>query len=125
MEFAGVTRYREANPASLPVGGMIMNLFLAFALVICVAVGGWLSKYEWAKLLAFIPIGMLVPAFYMTGTSCGAGFIMRFFSDVGSCTNGYAPRQMFAATYVLALVPVATAAIAIKLIRMAMAARKG
>ena len=102
-----------------------MNLFLAFALVICVAVGGWLSKYDWAKLLAFIPIGMLVPAFYMTGTSCGAGFIMRFFSDVGSCSNGYTPRQMFAATFVLSLVPVAAAAIVIKLIRMMIATRKG
>lgn len=102
-----------------------MNLFLGFALVICIAVGGWLSKYDWAKLLALVPVGMLLPAFYMTGTACGAGFVFNFFSDAGSCTNGYTPRQMFAATYVMALIPVAVAAIAIKLIRMAMAARKG
>ncbi|KEP69876.1 hypothetical protein DL1_02230 [Thioclava dalianensis] len=101
-----------------------MNLFLGFALVICVAAGGWLSKYEWAKLLALVPVAMLAPAFYMTGTACGAGFITRFFSDVASCSNGYTARQMFAATYVLALVPVAASAIAFKLIRMARAARK-
>lgn len=100
-----------------------MNLFLGFALVLCIAVGGWLSKYEWAKLLALVPVGMLVPAFYMTGTSCGAGFVMHFMEE-GVCHNGYSPRVMFAATYVLALVPVAASAIAIKLIRMAIAARK-
>jgi hypothetical protein len=103
---------------------MEMNLFLLFALVICVAVGAWLSKYEWLKLLAFVPIGMLLPAFYMTGTSCGAGFVMHL-SKQAACTNGFAPREMFAATYVLAFVPVAASAIAIKLIRMAKAARKG
>ncbi len=102
-----------------------MNLFLAFALVLCIAVGGWLSKYDWAKLLALVPVAMIVPAFYMTGTACGAGFVLHFFSDKASCSNGYVPRQMFAATYVLALIPVAASAIVIKLIRIGMERRKG
>ncbi|OCX61094.1 hypothetical protein BFP70_16730 [Thioclava sp. SK-1] len=93
-----------------------MTPFMIFGLIICVAVGGFLSRFPWAKLIALIPVGMLVPSYYATGTVCGPLFFLDLLDAQAMCSNGYPGRQTFASAYVLTLVPVAVSAVLIRLV---------
>ena len=99
-----------------------MTQFLAFGLIICLAMGFWLSNNPWGKMLAILPLGMLVPAFYGTAVNCGLGFVTEFFG-AGQCQGGNTPRQVFAGMYVLSFVPVVIFAVLSKIGRVIWAGR--
>ena len=77
-----------------------MTPFLIYFAIIALGVGLWLSRIDWAKMLALVPVGALVPAFYGAAVNCGAGFALDFFGP-GSCTGDATPRAVFAAMFVV------------------------
>ena len=102
-----------------------MNTFLAFLLIICLMIGFWLSKNSWSKMLIVLPLGVLVPAFYGTASSCGLGFITEFFTEGVCRTPDRTPQQVLAGVYVLSFVPVVLFGVLAKLGRDWAAKRTG
>ena len=99
-----------------------MSQFMIFFGVIALAMAVWLSRFQWAKAIALVPVGALVPAFYGAAVNCGLGFALDFFGP-GACEGGHAPRAVFAALYVIALAPVLVGTLLVKLMRIVAARR--
>ena len=55
-----------------------MNNFLIYFAIIALAVGFFLSRAGWGRMLLLVPVGALVPAFFGTASGCG--------SDTKPCT---------------------------------------
>jgi len=94
-----------------------MNLFLIYFVIISLGMGLWLSKNGWAKMLALVPFGALVPAFFATASGCGAEFALHLF-EAGTCQISDAPPfRLFSAYFVFGIVAVLLASLLGKLIR--------
>lgn len=101
-----------------------MNSFLIFFLIISLLVGFWLSKNDWAKMLALVPVGALVPAFFASASMCGMDFALHL-TDAGRCTVPGEPFRLFAAYFLFGIAAVLLASVVVKLGRVALGARKG
>jgi len=96
-----------------------MNQFLLFFVVISLGMGIWLSRAGWAKMLALVPIGALVPAFFATGSACGLDFMMNFFTEGHCSISNDAPFRLFSAYFVFGIVGVLVASLLVKIARLA------
>lgn len=101
-----------------------MNSFLVYFAVIALAVGWFLSRADWAKMLVLVPVGALVPAFFGTGSMCGADFILHL-TEPGRCTVEGEPFRLYAAYFVFGLVAVLGASVLVKLGRMVWGKMRG
>ncbi len=95
-----------------------MNFFLIFGLILCIAMGGWLSKRPFATLLMLVPLATLVPVFYGAGTLCGAGFPLHLTDPAYMCKNNHSAAQTFAGAYVVALIPVLLSALVLRAVKL-------
>lgn len=101
-----------------------MNMFVVSFIGLAIGVAILISRADWAKMLAFVPLGALVPAAIATASGCGANFPLHFFTE-GSCAIGDAePFRVFAFYFVFGLVAVLIASILVKLGRIVMARGK-
>lgn len=101
-----------------------MSSFWVSFIGLAVGVGILTSRADWAKMLALVPLGALVPAAVATATGCGGGFFLHLFT-AGSCQIGAAePFRVFAFYFVFALVAVLIASIVLKAGRMMLARGK-
>ena len=100
-----------------------MNLFVIFLVVISLAMALWLSRADWVKMLALVPLGALVPGFYGAAVNCGIGFLADILGD-GACTGGATPRAAFAALYVISIPMVLAGGVVFKLIGLGLSRRR-
>jgi len=101
-----------------------MSSFWVSFIGLAIGVSILTSRADWAKMLAFVPLGALVPAAVATATGCGAGFFLHPFA-AGSCQIGETePFRVFAFYFVFALVAVLIASIVLKAGRMVLARGK-
>lgn len=101
-----------------------MNQFLIFFMVLALAMGLWLSRNDWLKMLVLVPFGALVPAFFGTASMCGLGFALHL-TEAGTCAVAGEPYRLFAAYFVFGLGAVLVASVVVKLGRVALGLRKG
>ncbi len=98
-----------------------MNLLILGFVLISIAMGVWLSRSDWLKMLVMVPLGALVPAFFGTGSNCGADFALHLY-EAGRCMATDAPREVFAAFFVRGIVAVLVAGVLAKLARVVLGA---
>lgn len=94
-----------------------MNSFLVYFAVIALGVAWFLSRADWLKMLVLVPLGALVPAFFGTGSMCGADFILHL-TEPGHCSVEGEPFRLYAAYFVFGLVAVLGASVLVKLGRI-------
>lgn len=91
-----------------------MNQFLIFFALIALAMGLWLSRSDWAKMLALVPVGALVPTFFGTATMCGLDFALHL-TEAGRCAVAGEPFRLFAAYFIFGIIGVLLASVVMKL----------
>lgn len=102
-----------------------MNTFMLSFIGLAIGVAILISRADWAKMLAFVPLGALVPAAIATASGCGANFPLHLFTK-GSCTIGDAePFRVFAFYFVFGLVAVLVASVVVKGLREVIGKAKG
>lgn len=102
-----------------------MNNFLIYFAIIALAVGFFLSRAGWGKMLLLVPVGALVPAFFGTAAGCGADFALHAL-EAGRCRIGEAePFRFFAAYFAFGLVAVLVASVLVKGLREVIGKAKG
>ena len=99
-----------------------MNLLLTGFVLISFGTAVWLSRFDWPKMLALVPVGALVPAYFGTGSNCGAGFVLHLYTE-GQCLGPEQPREVFAAFFVLGIGAVLVAAVRARLGRVGLRRR--
>ncbi|SOB92279.1 hypothetical protein SAMN05877809_101523 [Rhodobacter sp. JA431] len=90
-----------------------MTMFALYFGLVALLVAFFLSRAGWGKMLVLVPFGALVPAYFGTGTMCGADFVIRL-TAAESCTVPGAPYELFAAYFVFGLVAVLGASVIVK-----------
>lgn len=101
-----------------------MNQFLIFFILLALGMGLWLSRHDWAKMLALVPLGALVPTFFANASMCGMDFALHL-TEAGRCAVPGEPFRLFAAYFIFGIGAVLVASVVVKLARTAAGARKG
>jgi hypothetical protein len=101
-----------------------MTMFLIYFAIVALGVAWFLSRADWAKMLALVPVGALVPAFFGTASNCGPSFALHLF-EPGVCATGQEAQQVFAAYFVMGIIAVLPLVVLVKLGRMALGVRRG
>ncbi|MBZ4022779.1 hypothetical protein CKO11_09940 [Rhodobacter sp. TJ_12] len=97
-----------------------MTMFALYFGLVALLVAFFLSRAGWVKMLALVPFGALVPAYFGTGTMCGADFVIRL-TVTDSCTVPGEPYRIFAAYFVFGIIAVLGASVIVKTGRVILA----
>ena len=90
--------------------------FLLMFFAVALGAAWFVSGMAWMRMLIWVPVAALIPAFFGTASNCGADFVL-YLGEAGQCSASDAPEGVLASFYVLAIGAVLVASVVVKAVR--------